>query len=98
MIRFENQKIRFAEMVFHQFGHVTEIGDDRHLRSIHSEGVADGIGGVVRNRERADFDVADFESHARADVLDMIDARFRARFLGPSSYILCISRYVGSVR
>ena len=59
VIRFENQEIGFAQMMLHQLGHVAEIGDDRDFHSIRAKSVADGIGGIMRNRERIDFDIAD---------------------------------------
>ena len=82
VIRFENQEIGFAQMLLHKLGQVAEIGDDRDFRAVRAESVADRIGGVVRNRERIDFDVADLESLARANVLDAIDVAFLPGFSG----------------
>ena len=81
VIRFENQEIGFAEMEFHDFGHVAEVGDDGDFFAVGAESVADGVGGIVRNRERGDFDIADDELNAGADVFVAVEARFRAVFV-----------------
>ena len=52
----------------------------RDFRAIGAEGVADRIGGVVRDREGIDFDVADFEALARANIFHAIDLGFAAGF------------------
>src|SRR5208282_2630438 len=69
-------------------------GDDRDLRAVRAEGVADGIGGVVRNREWIDLDVADFESLASADVFDALDCGLLARLFG----VLCVHFHDFAVR
>ena len=93
VIRFENQEIGFAQMVLHKLRQIAEIGDDRDFHAIRAETVADGIGGVMRNRERIDFDIANLKgSPAR-----MCSTR-SIFWNGLSGYIFRISRCVGSVR
>jgi len=82
VIRFENQEIRVAQMMLHEFGQIAEVRDDGYFRAVRAKGVADGIGRVMRNREGRDFDIADFELHARADVLDAFDGGFFHRLAG----------------
>ena len=65
VIGFEDQEIGFAQMVLHQFGQVAEVGDDGDLRAVRAKGEADGIGGIVRNGEGIDFNIADLESVRR---------------------------------
>jgi len=55
-------------MVFHQLGKIAEVGDDGDFGAAEAESEADRIGGVVRNREGRDFDIADFEFDSRTDV------------------------------
>ena len=64
VIGFEDQAIGAAQMHFDQFGHVAEVGDDGHLCAIRTEGEADGVGGVMGNREGVDVNVADGEALA----------------------------------
>jgi hypothetical protein len=61
VIGFEDQAVGFAEMDFYEFGHVTEIGDDGHLRAVGAESETDGVGSVVGNGESVDVNVADGE-------------------------------------
>jgi hypothetical protein len=73
VIGFEDEAITFAEMMLDEFREIAEVGDDGELRAVGAKGVGDRIGGVVRNGEGRDFDVADGEALARTDVLDAID-------------------------
>lgn len=73
VIGLENEAIGVAEMEFHQFGEVAEVGDDGDFDAVGAKGVADGIGGVVRNGEGRHFNVANGELFAGADVLDAIE-------------------------
>jgi hypothetical protein len=61
VIRFEQQTIGVAQMNFHKFGHVSKIGNNRHLGSICAKREADGVGRVMRNLERVDIDIANRE-------------------------------------
>jgi hypothetical protein len=78
VIGFQDQEVGFAQVLFDVFGHAAEIGNDRDLFSVRTESVADGVGGIVRNRECGDFDVADHEFDSRANVFDALDFGFRA--------------------
>ena len=61
MIRFEQQTIGVAQMNFHKFGHVSKIGNDRHLGAIGAKREADGVGSIVGNLKRVDIDIANSE-------------------------------------
>lgn len=78
VIRFENQTIGIAQMVFHEFGQIAEIGGHGDFRSIGTESEAQRIGGIVRNREWRDFDIADDEFLPGANVFDAREALGRA--------------------
>jgi len=78
MIGFQNQEIGFAQMMLHEFGHVAQIGNDGDFFSVGAEGVSDGVCGIVRNGERGDFDIADYEFNSGADVFHAFDFCFRA--------------------
>jgi len=82
VIRFKNQEIGFAEMMFDQLGQISEIGDNGDFGAVGAEGVANGIDRVVRDCERIDFDVANLEALAGADVLDPLDGGFLAGLFG----------------
>ena len=73
VIRLEDEAVTFAEMMLDEFGEVAEIGDDGEFRTVGAKGIGDGIGGVVRDGEGRDLDVADRETLARANVLDALD-------------------------
>jgi len=77
VIGFQNQKVGFAQVLFNMFGHAPEIGNDRDLFSVRTESVADGVGGIMRNRECGDFDIADYEFNSWANVFDALDFGFR---------------------
>src|SRR5580700_7275756 len=70
MVRFKNQTIGITQVMFHKLGQITEIGGYGYFEAIRAEGEAQGIGGVVRNRKRRDFDIADDEFLAGANVFD----------------------------
>jgi hypothetical protein len=72
VIRFENQHIRFAEVVLYQLRHVSKIGDDGDLATIRPKRVAHRIGRVVRNGEGIYFDVAYLEPLTRTDVINLL--------------------------
>lgn len=74
VIRFQNEAIALAEVVLDELGQVAEIGHNGELRAIRAESIADWIGGIVRDRERRDFDFTDGEAFARANVLHAIDS------------------------
>ncbi len=69
VIRFQDQEIGFAQVMLHQLRHVAEVGDDGDFFAVGAKGVADRVGGIMRNGERGDFDIADYELDSGADVL-----------------------------
>ena len=73
MIGLVNKAIGVAEVKFDELGEIAEIGDDGDFCAVGAKGVADRIGGIVRDGEGRDFDVADGEAFAGADVLDAFD-------------------------
>lgn len=72
VVGFENQEIRFAQVLLYDFRQIAEVGDDGYLRAVYAEGIADGIGCVMRDGEGIDFDVADLKSLAGLNVLDAL--------------------------
>lgn len=70
MIRFENQEIGLAEMLFDEFGQIAEVGSDGDFRAIGAKGIADRVGGIVWNPEGINPEIADFEFVARMNVFD----------------------------
>jgi len=73
VIGFEDQAVRAAQMHFDKLGHVTKVGDDRHLRAVRTEGESDGIGGIVGNREGMDVDVPNSEMLASLNGFDAVE-------------------------
>ena len=57
-------------MHFDQLRHVAEVGDDGHLQAISAKREADRIGGIVRNRERVDINIANREVLAGMNRFD----------------------------
>ena len=74
VVGFEDQTVGFAQMQLDMIRHVTKIGADGHLGAVGAEGEADGIGGIVREREGVNFDIADGKALAGLDGLDTIEA------------------------
>ena len=74
VVRFEHKTIGVPEMDFHELGHVAEIGNNRHFRAIRAEREADGVGGVVRDLESVNIDIADREMLARLNRFERVDA------------------------
>ena len=74
VIGFEDQAIRLAEMNFDELGHVAEVGADGDLDAVGAEGEAEGIGGIVRDGEGVDINVADGEALAGVDGFDAAEA------------------------
>jgi hypothetical protein len=67
VIGFEDEAIGLAEMDSDVVWKVAEIGADGDFSAVCAEGEADGVGGVVRDSERVDVDVADGEALAGLD-------------------------------
>src|SRR5580698_1477363 len=51
--------------------HITEVGSEADLDALGAEGEADGIGSVVGDGERRDFDVADAKAAAGEEMLGL---------------------------
>jgi hypothetical protein len=67
VIGLKNQAIGFAQMHFNEFRHVAQIGADSYLGAIGPEGKTNGVGGIVRNSESVNVDIADTEALASLD-------------------------------
>ncbi len=82
VIGFQDEAAGAAEMVLHKFRQIAKVGDDgdffHHISLTISEGEADGVGGVMRDGKRGDFDVADAEAVAGMEVLDVREALVRS--------------------
>ena len=78
VIRFEHKTIGIAEMNFHKFWHVAEVGNERHLRAVGAKREADRIGGIVRNLESMNIDIADRKVLARLNGFQARRAAYRA--------------------
>jgi len=74
VIRFEDEAIGLAKMDFDELGHVAEVGADGDLGAVGAESEAEGIGGVVRDGEGVDVNIADGETLAGLDGLDSAKA------------------------
>jgi hypothetical protein len=74
VIGFEDETIGLAEMDSDVVWKVTEIGADGDLGAVGAEGESDGVGGVVRDGECVDVDVADRETLAGLDGFDSTEA------------------------
>ena len=74
VIGFEDQAIDIAEMDFDEFGHVAEVGDNGQFCAVGAEGKSDRVGGVVRNGEGVDVDVANGEALAGVNGFEAIEA------------------------
>lgn len=79
VIGLQDEAIGVAQMEFDQLGKIAQVGDDGHFGAVGAERVAHWIGGVVRNGEWRNFDVADGEFFAGADMLHALQF-FRGAF------------------
>jgi hypothetical protein len=70
VIGFEDEAIGLAEMDSHVVWKVAKIRADGNFCAVGAEGESDGVGGVVRNRERVNVDVADSETLAGLNGLN----------------------------
>src|SRR6266446_6946449 len=59
VIGFQHQAIGVAQMHFDQRGHIPEVGDEGKLAAVGSESEGDGVGGIVRDSESVNVNVAD---------------------------------------
>jgi len=74
VIGFEDEAIGLAEMDSNVIREVAEIGADSDFGAVGAESEADGIGGVVRDGEGVDVDVANGEALAGLDGFDAAEA------------------------
>ena len=74
VIGFKNEAIGLAEMDFDEFGHVAEVGTDGYLGAIGAEGEAEGIGGIVRDGEGVDVNIADGKALAGLNGFNTAEA------------------------
>jgi len=74
VIRFQHDSIAITQVLLHQLGHVTEIGDERQLHAGGTKGEAERVDGVMGDAEGSDFDIADTKSVAGFDELDAVEA------------------------
>ena len=70
VVGFEDEAISVAEMDSDVVRQVAEIGADGDFGAVGTEGESDGVGGVVRDGERVDVDIADRETLAGLDGFD----------------------------
>lgn len=83
-------------MVAHADRHVTKIGSEADLDPFRAEGEADRIGGIVRNSEGLNLDVADAEAATREKMLGLGELGRFAVFI-PASSIPGMMRAFGKV-
>jgi hypothetical protein len=74
VIGFEDEAIGLAEVDSYMIREVTEIGADGDFGAVGAEGESDGVGGVMRDCECVNVDIADRETLARLDGLDATEA------------------------
>jgi len=74
VIRFKHQAVGAAKMNLDKFGHIAEIGDDGQLCAVRTKRKPNRIGGIVRNGESVDVDIANGEMLASANRLDTTKA------------------------
>ena len=74
VIGFEDEAIGLAEVDSDVIGQIAEIGADGDLGAVGAESESNGVGGVVRDGERVDVDVADPETLASLDGLYAAEA------------------------
>ena len=80
MIRFEHEDVRLTNAFLDEFGSVTEIGKKTDFGTVRAQHKTDGIVGVVRNGERFDTDIADFEGSAGAEKAEIEFGGFELKF------------------
>src|SRR5258708_7569006 len=69
VIRFEDEDVRGADAVEHDFGRMSEVGGKADVAGRRAQKISDGILCVVRNGEGLDAYVADFKSRAGGEKL-----------------------------
>ncbi len=79
VIGFKDEAIGVAKVKLDELSEIAEVGDDGDFCAAGAKCVADGIGGIVRDGERRNFDIADGEAFTGANVLDAVDF-FRGGF------------------
>src|SRR4029077_3572876 len=66
--------------MLHELGQIAEVGDDHDFDAVRAEGVANRVGGIVWNRERNNFDIANLKAQAGANVFHALDSLLLAAF------------------
>ncbi len=79
VIGFKDEAIGVAKVKLDELSEIAEVGDNGDFCATRAKCVADGIGGIVRDGERRNFDIADGEAFTGANVLDAVDF-FRGGF------------------
>ena len=74
VIGFEDEAVGLAEVDSHMIGHVAEVGADGDFGAVGAKGEADRVGGVMRDSEGVDFDIANGEGLAGLDGFDAAEA------------------------
>ena len=67
VIRFDHQRVHFAQALDHHLGRVSEIGDEPERAFSGVKRVTDRIDRVMRNGKRLDLNIADGEIGAGAE-------------------------------
>ena len=74
VIGFEDEAIGLAEVDSDMIGQVAKIGADGDFGAVGAEGESDGVGGIVRDGEGVDVDIADRETLSGLDGLNAAQA------------------------
>lgn len=74
VIGLENHAVGLAEMDLNHFREIAEIGANGDLCAVGAKSEADRIGGIVRNSECMDIDIADGKVLAGLDRFDAFEA------------------------
>ena len=69
VIRFKHQNVAIAQVMLDQLGHVAEVGNHGDFDAARAKRKAQRVDGIVRNRKRGDFDIANREALARLNEI-----------------------------
>ena len=67
VVRFDHERMHFAQALNQHLGRITEIGDKPEPAPSRVKRIADGLDCIMRDRKRLHRDVADREIAARAE-------------------------------
>src|SRR5271157_2171396 len=82
MIRFHDEDAAASQMVPNVGWHVPEVGSETDLDAFGAKGEADGIGGVMRNGEGHDLDIADAKAAPGGEMFRLRQFWRGALFVG----------------